>query len=162
MPAEQLDRGIRTLYALHARVGELLEGRLRRTLERDDYGYAGWYIHLRTPALVAIASEGWVDGHLHDFALLAESPALGDCCRATVIDLFGVECFHVAIQHYPVSDGLVQVLCHEPGDKVQRIRRIAGQLVFLRSVCGSYPPPGIYPENASSVDSPAFDAIPAG
>lgn len=162
IPPNRLDRGVHTLTELHVRVRRLLGGVLCRTLEHEDYGYAGWYIHLKTPALEEIASDGWVDRHLHDFAMLAEAPALPDCCRATVIELFGVESFHVAIQHYPISDGLVQVLCHTPGDKILRIRRIAGELVYLRSACGSYPPPGIHPENESSVDRPAFDAIPVG
>ena len=159
---QQVEHGVRVLRELHDRVRLLLAGRLTRTLDHDDDGYAAWYIHLRTPALYAIAGDGWVDRHLHDFALLAESPALSDCCRQTVADLFGVASFHVAIQHYPVSDGLVQSLCHTPGDRVERVKRIAGQLINLRLAQGSYPPPGIGLENVSSVDSPAFDAFPVG
>ena len=48
----------------------------------------------------------------------------------------------------------------EPGDKIERIRRIAGELVHLRSTYGGYPPPGLGTENAASSDSPVFDAIP--
>jgi len=160
MPIQRLDQGIHTLRELHTRIRELLEGKLRRTLEHDDYGCTDWYIHLITPAIRAIASDGWVERHLYDFTLLAESPALSECCRATVLELFSEEAFHVAIQHYPLSDGLVQALCHELGDKVQRIQRIAGQLTYLRLAHGSYPPTGIGLENASSVDCPAFKAIP--
>lgn len=160
--AQQVAHGTRVIQELHERVRLLLAGGLTRMLDHDDYGYAAWFIHLKTPALCQIASEGWVERHLHDYALLAESPALADCCRRTVIDLFGVESFHVAVQHYPVSDGLVQLLCHYPGDRVERIRRIAGQLVNLRLARGSYPPPGTGLENLTSVDGPAFDAIPVG
>jgi hypothetical protein len=162
MPVQRLEQGLHTLRELHARIRMLLEGGMTRVLDHDDYGYAGWFIHLKTPALCEIARQGWVERHLHDFALLAESPALGDCCRATVVELFGVEAFHVAIQHYPVSDGLVKGLCHGAGDKVDQVRRITGQLINLRLASGSYPPPGMGLDNVSSVDRPAVDAIPVG
>jgi hypothetical protein len=55
----------------------------------------------------------------------------------------------------------VQEVCHGDGDKLQRIRRIAGQLVELRSTYGSYPP-AVGLENAVSSDSPVFDALPVG
>jgi hypothetical protein len=100
-----------------------------------------------------------VQRHLHDFALLAESPALAECCRSSALELFGVPAFHAAIQHYPLADGLVRELCHGHWDKLERIRRIAGQLIYLRSTYGSYPPSG-GPEDAVSSDSPVFDAIP--
>lgn len=160
--AQQVAHGTRVVQELHERVRLLLADGMTRMLDHDDYGYAFWYIHLKTPALYEIAREGWVEKHLHDFALLAEAPALAACCRQTVINLFGVESFHVAIQHYPVSDGLVHSLCHCPGDRVERIRRIAGQLVNLRLARGSYRPPGLGLENVASVDRPAFDAIPVG
>jgi len=159
VPAERLERGITALERVHADTRALVEGRGTRTLEHDDYGYAGYYIHLLTPALRAIAADGWVERHLADFALLATSPELADCCRATVVELFGVQAFHVAIQHYALSDGLVRELCHGHWDKIQTIRRIGGQLVHLRTTYGSYRPT-VLPGYAVCNDGPVFDAIP--
>jgi len=135
-----------------------LEGRPYRVLEHDDYGYSSWHGYERSPALEAIAGVGWVERHLGDFVLLAESPGLGDCCRATARELFGVPAFHVSIQFFPVADGLVQRLCHDPLDKLEHVRRTAGQLTYYReAACGSYPPPG-WGGALVSTGSPVFEA----
>ena len=157
---ERLRTAVSTLECLQKRTRALAAGRATRVLDRYDGGYGTFFIHKLTDAMREIAREGWVDRQLADIVRLHQSPVLAECCRATVIELFGVESFHVAVQHYPCSDGLVQELCHGHWDKLQHVRRIGGELLYLRVAFGSYPPPGFFSEDRSSSDAPVFDAIP--
>lgn len=138
--AERLAAGLTLLQQLHARWRQLVSGKLRYG-PGDGY-YARYFLYYLAPALEAIAHDGWVERHLHDFGLLARSPALMQCCRTTALELFGLEAFHVAVQFNPCADGLVQKLCHEPGDRRDHARQIARDVMFYSVADGTYPPPG--------------------
>src|SRR5262245_56480305 len=123
-----------------------------------------WYVYRLNPAMKSIAAPGWLERHLADVLLLLRSPHLADCCRATVAELFGLPAFHVAVQTFPVSDGLVRNLCHQGGDRREAARRMAGQLTYFSTAFGRYPPPGVDCPRGHDVCmanmGPVFDAIP--
>jgi hypothetical protein len=137
---ERLSAGVAALEHLQRGFRELCRGALREG-PGDDY-YARYFLYYLTPALEAITHDGWVDRHQRDFALLATSPALAPCCRATAIELYGFDAFHVAMQYNACADGLVQRLCHDPGDRRDHVRQIARDVMFYSVADGTYPPPG--------------------
>jgi hypothetical protein len=165
VPADRLSAGIRTLEHLHARFRELVSGRLCVALDDVwDKGYGSWHMYYLPPAVEAIAHDGWVERHLYDIGLLANSPALPDCCRGTVIDLFGTEAFHVTVQANSRSDEFVRIVCHHPGDRFELVRRIAGQTTHYSVAYGSYSPPGMDTPRGcrryTATHARVFDAIP--
>jgi len=147
--SERLESGVATLQQLQARFRALCAGALRKNPADDEPGneyYARYFLYYLTPPLEEIAREEWVDRHLRDFALLAASPALAPRCRAVVLDLFGFEAFHVAVQFNPNSDGLVRKVCHTSGDQRDHVRQIARDVMHYSVADGTYPPPGrFYP-----------------
>ena len=156
VPSAQLERGVRALRSLSEGSRKLLAGRGLRVLGQGDGGYASWHGYDHSPALEAIATQGWVERHLADFAGLAQAPGLDDCCRTTVCELFGEPAFHVAIQFFPESDGLVRNLCHASLPRVEHVKRVARQLTNYRHApCGGYRPPG-WGHALVSTDSPLF------
>ena len=161
IPPNRLEQGRRRLDHVHERIRDLVRGALCTPLDRpEDFGYGSWHLFQKSPQLDAIAADGWPERHLQDFALLAESPALGDCCRATLLELFGVDALHVAIQFFPISDGLVQSICHESGDKRAIAKRIASELTNYRVAYGSYSPPSPGFDCHVATHGPAVDLLP--
>jgi len=140
--AERLAGGVAALERLHARWRDLCSGTLRRGPAEFDEDYAQYHLYYLVPSLEAIAADGWVERHLRDFALLATSPSLAPCCRRTVVDLFGFEAFHVAVQFNSCSDDLVRKICHDPGDVRDHVRQIARDVMHYSIANGTYPPPG--------------------
>jgi len=160
---ERLGEGLATLQQLQAKFRLLCTGTLRKGPAECRPGggfYARYFLYHLTPALEEIGHEGWVDRHLCDFAMLAASPALAPCCRSVVLDLFGFEPFHVAVQFNPCSDELVRKICHEPGDRRDHVRQIARDVMRYAVADGTYPPPGrSYPGTSmyTSTDSDVLD-----
>jgi hypothetical protein len=138
---ERFEAGLAALRDLHASWQDLVGGLLREGT--GDEHYARYFLYYLTPALEDIARDGWIERHLRDYALLATSPALAPCCRTTVVELFGLAAFHVAVQFNPCADGLVQRLCHDPGDVRDHARQVARDVMHYSVADGTYPPPGL-------------------
>jgi hypothetical protein len=158
--------GIAKIEEVHRRFSDLVNRRHENEdlcSQPGDSGYAQWYCYRLTPALQEIGRDGWVERHLWDVSRLATSDALGPCCRRTLAEAFGIEALHIVIQAQANSDGMVQQLCHQSGDRREWLRRLGGQLTLYILAYGSYPPPGLSEPGRTTYRQPfwsAFDALP--
>jgi hypothetical protein len=160
---DAIDNGIAVIQKVHQRFADLVNERYERVEPSGPYddGYSSWYCYRLTPAMQEIGHDGWVERHLWDVSRLATANALGPCCRRTLAETFGVEALHVVIQSLPNSDGMIQEVCHQHPDRVDWLRRLAGQMTMHIVASGNYPPPGLGEPGRTLYRQPGFAAFDA-